>query len=83
MTVTVTDRASGECETTVNAQVKYLVELQDFKCGCNRGLQVMEGSSVSLSTDESTTKNYDGEDNEVAQDDVENNGEQQANVQQR
>ena len=39
--------------------------------------------SVSLSTDEPfLTKNYDGEDNEVTWDvDVENNGEQQANVQ--
>ncbi len=87
LTVTVTDQASGECETTVNAQGQVSGGAPGTPSNADVTVVTTAGDggglySVSLSTDESTTKNYDGEDNEVTWDvDVENNGEQQANVQ--
>tara|TARA_B100000575_G_scaffold41966_1_gene29564 strand:- start:26074 stop:28764 length:2691 start_codon:yes stop_codon:yes gene_type:complete len=87
LTVTVTDQASGECETTVNAQGQVSGGAPGTPSSADVTVVTTAGDggglySVSLSTDESTTKNYDGEDNEVTWDvDVENNGEQQANVQ--
>ena len=87
LTVAVTDQASGECETTVNAQGQVSGGAPGTPSNADVTVVTTAGDggglySVSLSTDESTTKNYDGEDNEVTWDvDVENNGEQQANVQ--
>ena len=87
LTVTVTDQASGECETTVNAQGQVSGGAPGTPSNADVTVVTTAGDggglySVSLSTDESATKNYDGEDNEVTWDvDVENNGEQQANVQ--
>jgi len=87
LTVTVTDQASGECETTVNAQGQVSGGAPGTPSNADVTVVTTAGDggglySVSLSTDESTTKIYDGEDNEVTWDvDVENNGEQQANVQ--
>ena len=87
LTVTVTDQASGECETTVNAQGQVSGGAPGTPSNADVTVVTTAGDggglySVSLSTDESTSKNYDGEDNEVTWDvDVENNGEQQANVQ--
>ena len=87
LTVTVTDQASGECETTVNAQGQVSGGAPGTPSNADVTVLTTAGDggglySVSLSTDESATKNYDGEDNEVTWDvDVENNGEQQANVQ--
>ncbi len=87
LTVTVTDQASGECETTVNAQGQVSGGAPGTPSNADVTVVTTAGDggglySVSLSTDESTTKNYDGEDNDVTWDvDVENNGEQQANVQ--
>ena len=87
LTVTVTDQASGECETTVNAQGQVSGGAPGTPSNADVTVVTTAGDggglySVSLSTDESDTKNYDGEDNEVTWDvDVENNGEQQANVQ--
>ena len=87
LTVTVTDQASGECETTVNAQGQVSGGAPGTPSNADVTVVTTAGDggglySVSLTTDEPTTKSYDGEDNEVTWDvDVENNGEQQANVQ--
>ena len=87
LTVTVSDQANGECETTVNAQGQVSGGVPGSPSSDDVTVTTTAGDggglySVKLSTDESTTKNYDGEDNEVTWDvDVENNGEQQANVQ--
>lgn len=87
LTVTVTDQASGECETTVNAQGQVSGGTPGAPSNADVTVVTTAGDggglySVSLTTDEPTTKSYDGEDNEVTWDvDVENNGEQQANVQ--
>ena len=87
LTVTVTEQASGECETTVNAQGQVSGGAPGTPSNADVTVVTTAGDggglySVSLSTDEPSTKNYDGEDNEVTWDvDVENNGEQQANVQ--
>ena len=88
LTVTVNDQADGECETTVDAQAQG-EGLPGSPATDDVTVTTTSGDggglySVKLSTDE-LTKTYEGDDNEgdsvVWDVEVENNGEQQANIQ--
>ena len=87
LTVSVNDQADGECETTVNAQATGTGVGTPANDDVTVTTTAGDGGglySVSLSTDEQL-KTYDGDttgsDSVTWDVDVENNGEQQANVQ--
>ena len=87
LTVSVNDQADGDCETTVNAQATGSGVGTPANDDVTVTTTAGDGGglySVSLSTDEQL-KTYDGEttgsDSVTWDVDVENNGEQQANVQ--
>ena len=87
LTVSVNDQADGDCETTVNAQATGTGVGTPANDDVTVTTTAGDGGglySVSLSTDEQL-KNYDGEttgsDSVTWDVEVENNGEQQANVQ--
>ena len=89
LTVSVSDQANGECETTVNAQGQVSGGLPGSPSSDDVTVTTTAGDggglySVSLTTDEQL-KTYDGDtsgsDSVTWDVDVENNGEQQANVQ--
>ena len=89
LTVSVSDQANGECETTVNAQGQVSGGLPGSPSNDDVTVTTTAGDggglySVSLTTDEQL-KTYDGDttgsDSVTWDVDVENNGEQQANVQ--
>ena len=83
LTVSVTEQASGECETTVTVSASGTTPGQPKTDDVEVTTTAGDGGlySVTLSVDDQTVT-YDGEDDEIVWEvDVENTGEQQENIQ--
>ena len=85
LTVTVNDQANGECETTVQATAQVADGAPGTPKNADITVTTTAGDggglyAVKLSTDEPSVE-YDGDDDIVWEVEVENTGEQQANVQ--
>ncbi len=85
LTVTVNDQANGECETTVQATAQVAGGAPGTPKNADVTVTTTAGDggglyAVKLTTDEPSVE-YDGEDQIVWDVEVENTGEQQANVQ--